>query len=108
MCSASHHQQQHMHDKCGLVNRANPCRCAKKTRGFIQAGYVDPANLLFARARLQQVREAVPVVRDAILTLDEQYAEIYREHPFYESPDLVQALRRLLESPDFRRAAEPS
>ncbi|PYO55707.1 MAG: RNA polymerase subunit sigma-70 [Candidatus Rokuibacteriota bacterium] len=97
-----------MHDKCGLVNRANPCRCAKKTRGFIQAGYVDPANLLFARARLQQVREAVPVVRDAILTLDEQYAEIYREHPFYESPDLVQALRRLLESPDFRRAAEPS
>src|SRR6266536_4870188 len=62
-----------LHDKCGLVNRANPCRCAKKTRGFIQAGYVDPANLLFARARLQQVREAVPVVRDAILTLDEQY-----------------------------------
>ena len=97
-----------MHDKCGLVNRTNPCRCVKKTRGFIQAGYVDPANLLFARARLQQVREAVPAVRDAILTLDQQYAEIYREHPFYESPDLVQALRRLLESPDFRRAAEPS
>ncbi len=24
-----------MNDKCGLVNRANPCRCAKKTRGFI-------------------------------------------------------------------------
>ena len=22
-----------MHDKCGLVNPANPCRCAKKTRG---------------------------------------------------------------------------
>src|SRR5947199_6457583 len=85
-----------MHDKCGLVNRANPCRCAKKTRGFIQAGYVDPANLLFARARLQQVREAVPVVRDAILTLDEQYAEIYRQHPFYQAPDLVQALQRLL------------
>src|SRR5215471_5591698 len=28
-----------MNDKCGLVNQANPCRCAKKTRGFIQAGY---------------------------------------------------------------------
>jgi len=23
-----------MNDKCGLVNRANPCRCAKKTRGL--------------------------------------------------------------------------
>ena len=31
-----------MNDQCGLVNPANPCRCAKKTRGFIQAGYVDP------------------------------------------------------------------
>ena len=40
-----------MNDKCGLVNRANPCRCDKKTRGFMQAGWVDPANLLFARER---------------------------------------------------------
>src|SRR5262245_10972264 len=31
-----------MNDRCGLVNRTNPCRCANKTRGFIQAGYVDP------------------------------------------------------------------
>src|SRR5689334_5280057 len=23
-----------MHDKCGLVNKANPCRCAKKTQVF--------------------------------------------------------------------------
>jgi RNA polymerase sigma factor (sigma-70 family) len=27
-----------MNDKCGLVNQGNPCRCSKKTRGFIQAG----------------------------------------------------------------------
>jgi hypothetical protein len=33
-----------MNDKCGLVNKANPCRCAKKTRGFIQEGHVDPDN----------------------------------------------------------------
>jgi RNA polymerase sigma factor (sigma-70 family) len=33
-----------MHEKCGRVNRANPCRCAGKTRGFIEAGYVDPNN----------------------------------------------------------------
>src|SRR6266850_2739542 len=36
-----------MNDKCGLVDPANPCRCEKKTRGFIQAGYVDPNKLLF-------------------------------------------------------------
>jgi RNA polymerase sigma factor (sigma-70 family) len=47
-----------MNDKCGLVNRENPCRCARKTRGFIQAGHVDPDNLVFARDRLLLVREA--------------------------------------------------
>lgn len=95
-----------MNDKCGLVDRANPCRCAKKTRGFIQAGYVDPENLLFARQRVVQVREVVPATSAAITTLDSQCAEIYRQHPFHESPDLVEALRRLLDSSEFRRATD--
>jgi RNA polymerase sigma factor (sigma-70 family) len=94
-----------MNDKCGLVNQANPCRCARKTRGFIQVGYVDPQSLLFARARVQQVREIVPRAHAALMTLDDRCAEAYREHPFHESPDLVQALRRLVASPDFHRAA---
>jgi RNA polymerase sigma factor (sigma-70 family) len=95
-----------MADKCGLVNRANPCRCAKKTRGFIEAGYVDPANLLFAKARVQQVREVVRARSDTLATLDDQYADVFRQHPFHESPDLVPALRRLIESPDLRPLTE--
>lgn len=97
-----------MNEKCGLVNQANPCRCAKKTRRFIQAGHVDPRSLLFARARVQQVREVVPKAHEALMTLDERCAETYREHPFHESPDFVQALRRLVASPDFHRAAGAS
>src|SRR5690242_15777837 len=85
-----------MNDKCGLVNQANPCRCAKKTRGFIQAGYVDPQNLLFVRARIGEVREAAPKVHEALSTLDEKCAEIFRGHPFYKAPDLAPMLRRLV------------
>ncbi len=95
-----------MNDKCGLVDPANPCRCAKKTRGFIQAGYVDPGNLRFARARIQQVRAVVPAAHEALTALDAQCARIYREHPFYEAPDVVPALRRLIESGEFRRATD--
>jgi RNA polymerase sigma factor (sigma-70 family) len=95
-----------MNDKCGLVNRANPCRCAKKTRGFIQAGHVDPERLLFAHDHVRQVHEVVPQAYESIKTLDDQCADIYRQHPFYESPDLVPMLRRLVESPDFRRATD--
>ena len=90
-----------MNDKCGLVNPANPCRCAKKTRGFIQAGHVDPEKLLFARDHVLQVREVVPRAFETISALDAQCASIYHEHPFHESPDMVQMLRRLIESSDF-------
>jgi RNA polymerase sigma factor (sigma-70 family) len=97
-----------MNDKCGLVNRANPCRCAKKTRGFIEAGDVDPNNLLFTRDRLGEVRDAVPRTYETIRTLDDQYGDIYRGHPFYKPPDLGQRLRRLVESPDLKRATNLS
>jgi RNA polymerase sigma factor (sigma-70 family) len=88
-----------MNDKCGLVNPANPCRCAKKTRGFIQAGHVDPENLLFVRERICNMRDAAPKTYQTIKTLDDKCAEIYRGHPFYRAPDLVQMVRRLVLSP---------
>jgi RNA polymerase sigma factor (sigma-70 family) len=97
-----------MNDKCGLVNSANPCRCAKKTRGFMKAGYIDATSLLFACARITQVRDVVPATARAVATLDEQCARIYREHPFYEPPEIAQALRRLIDSSEFRRAVDLS
>jgi hypothetical protein len=88
-----------MNDKCGLVNKSNPCRCAKKTRGFIQEGYVDPDNLLFARGRMSEVREVAPKVLEKIKTLDDKCAEIYRRHQFYKPPDLRQVVRQLIQGP---------
>src|SRR5919106_4182400 len=46
-----------MNDKCGLVNQANPCRCAKKTRGFIRNGWLDANHLQFSNDRIAAVRE---------------------------------------------------
>jgi PAS domain-containing protein len=91
-----------MNDKCGLVNQANPCRCAKKTRGFLQAGYVDPQNLLFVRERIREVRQVAPKVHETINALDGKCAEVFRGHPFYEAPDLGPMLRRLVERPDLK------
>lgn len=36
---------QWMHRKCGLVNSDNPCRCARKTRAFMEQGWVDPDRI---------------------------------------------------------------
>ena len=91
-----------MHDRCGLVNQANPCRCAKKTQAFMRAGYVNPDNLLFARPHVIRVREVAAKVHQDMETLDEAYGEIHREPPFHSPPDFVAAVRRLIERPDFQ------
>lgn len=91
-----------MQQQCGLVNSANPCRCAKKTQAFIKAGYIDPSNLIFASTHLARVREVAPRVHEGIEALDAAYAEIHRDHPFQRSPDFVSALRTLMNQPAFQ------
>jgi len=98
--------QSFMQEKCGLVNTANPCRCARKTRGFIAAGHVDPDNLRFSRQRVTRVRDVAARVSDEITGLDAAYAEVYRDHPFRNSPDFMAALRELISRPGFRSTLE--
>jgi hypothetical protein len=92
-----------MQDKCGLVNRANPCRCAKKTQGFIRAGFLDPKNLLFAKPHVTRVRELAPKSSEDLDALDAAYAAIYRDHPFQSPPDFVAALKKLMDRPRFKQ-----
>ncbi len=42
---------QFMNDKCGLVNTANPCRCARKANGFMRNGWLDANKLEFSKDR---------------------------------------------------------
>ena len=95
-----------MNERCGLVNRANPCRCVNKTRGFMQAGYVDPNSLMFARNHVERVHEVLQTRAEALTTLDAQYTDVFRQHPFHPPGDLVPALRRLLAGPSFKQAID--
>lgn len=91
-----------MNDKCGLVNTANPCRCARKTRGFIDKGYVDPQNLQFAAERLVQIRSVSASRVRELEAIEQAHAELFRDHPVLSPPDEVAWVRRLVE----RAAAE--
>jgi uncharacterized protein (TIGR02246 family) len=82
--------------KCGLIDPANPCRCTRKTKAFIEAGYVNPQNLLFVREHVQTVRDVAPVIYDHLEGVDRDYAEMHRAHPFHVPPDFVARLRSLL------------
>lgn len=94
-----------MNHQCGLVNKNNPCRCPKKTRGFIEAGHVDPRNLMFAPQHVKRVRDVAPeAVREIEDVVERQHAAIYRDHPFFQPRDRVNWLRRILDRPDIRTA----
>jgi len=94
---------QFMHGQCGLVNAANPCRCAKKTQAFISAGYIDTNKLLFASEHVTRVRDVAQRAHETLEALDQAYAEIHRGHPFLEGRDFVAQLRDLMQQPDFKQ-----
>lgn len=91
-----------MNEKCGLVNRANPCRCERKTRAYMRAGYVDPERLLFAHDQVTRVREVAYATLDQLVAHEGLCVDVYRDHPYYDVPDVAAKLRGIVESPDFR------
>jgi len=94
-----------MNNQCGLVNKENPCRCPKKTRGFIEAGHVDPHHLLFVPKHVERVRDVAPeTVREIEDVVERQHVAIYRDHPFLQPPDQIDWLRRVLKSEELRGA----
>ena len=88
-----------MQEKCGLENKNNPCRCAKKTRAFIEAGIVNAGNLQFARGHQLTIEEVAATRQDQMEDmLHRHYRLLYKQHPFLPGPDVVEGLREILSS----------
>jgi RNA polymerase sigma factor (sigma-70 family) len=92
-----------MHDKCGLMDENNPCKCEKKTRALIESGYVNPKNLLFSINYVHSVESAAgDKARRLDELMDVQSQKLFRENPFQEPPDFVESLRKILDNKEFR------
>ena len=82
---------QWMNNKCGLVNKNNPCRCSKKTKGYIKAGKVDPDNLQFNtryKSRINDFSKSNAV--EITNTVEELNKKVFQDHPMQ---DPIQASR---------------
>ncbi|HEV8505437.1 MAG TPA: RNA polymerase sigma factor [Chitinophagaceae bacterium] len=74
-----------MNEKCGLVNKNNPCRCSKKTKGFIKAGVVDPGDLKFNTRYKQKILELSAQMATQITdSVEDLNKKIFQSHPFQE------------------------
>jgi hypothetical protein len=92
-----------MHDKCGLIDAKNPCRCSKKTKALIDSGYVNPIKLRFNRNYFSTVAQAAGEhLKDMKEYLDNKCQVLFDGHPFQKSPDFVLVLRKILETDEFK------
>ena len=87
---------QFMHRKCGLINKLNPCRCPKKTKGFISAGWVNKKDLQFNNNFLAKISAlSIERTEKCDTLLEEKYGALFQDHPFYnpnESTNLLDSI----------------
>ena len=74
-----------MNKRCGLINKSNPCRCSKKTKAYIEAGYVDPNDLKFNTRYKKKIYELSQGKAASISnTVEDLHKTIFQKHPLQE------------------------
>lgn len=93
-----------MNNKCGLLNKANPCRCPKKTKGFIQRGWIDTNELKFNNDFLKRVGDiAVEKANECTELIEEKYGALFKDHPYYNKNQSAQMMKDIVADKDLKR-----
>jgi RNA polymerase sigma factor (sigma-70 family) len=88
---------EYLRGNCSLVDPSACCKCARKTRAYVQGGFVDPGKLRFTSAHLRQVRDLVDQRADEIQEAFMKVGDdVYRNHPFCEPREQAEKLREAL------------
>jgi RNA polymerase sigma factor (sigma-70 family) len=104
LARARHQLREFLTGRCGLIDPNGPCHCARKTKGFIRQGIVDPARLRFTQVHLDKTREgAAARTRDLQGHVEQVYAELLRLQPIAQSSDFASVLREVLHRPEVLR-----
>jgi RNA polymerase sigma factor (sigma-70 family) len=72
----------YMNNKCGLVNKNNPCRCPKKAKALKEIGVLDENQMTFNIKTQYKVKDFVEENHAAALDdFTETYTKLFQEHP---------------------------
>ncbi len=92
-----------MNNKCGLVNSNNPCRCPKKTKGFIKAGWVSERDLQFNSHFMKRISEtSVEKANQCDSIMEEKYASLFKDHPYYDKDKSSELINKLTTDPEIK------
>ena len=92
-----------MNNKCGLVNKDNPCRCHKKVTYAMEGKVIDSKNLLYNRKEFSNFKIEIKPSADKVMeVVEEKYVELYQRMPFKKTFDKKSILRDILDDKDFK------
>ena len=94
-----------MNNRCGLVNKSNPCRCRKKVSYAVNNKVIDSKNLLFNKAEYSTFHKAIKIEADKMLdTVEQKYATLYHNLPYKEEFSTKTFLEEILDDENFKRS----
>ena len=93
-----------MQNKCGLINPDNPCRCYKKTKGFIKEGIVSAETVQFyseVTTSIESVAEHKTYEMDQLI--EGRYLYLFTNQPYERRRDSEERSRTILADPAVRQ-----
>lgn len=95
-----------MNNRCGLVNKSNPCRCHKKVTVAVERGVLDAKNLLFNKKEYSDFQQFISSTHDLDYEKEEkkdQYRQLYREMSYKNDFDKKTFIEEILNSEELKR-----
>jgi RNA polymerase sigma factor (sigma-70 family) len=93
-----------MNERCGLLNKNNPCLCSNKLNEAVDGGWLNPEKLVFYKGETKKVKEIVyRKVNDSHIAYYQDCIDFYRNQPFYQPHDFSKNVRAIVESDEFRK-----
>jgi RNA polymerase sigma factor (sigma-70 family) len=95
---------QFMDNKCGLINPNNPCRCSKKTKGFIKEGKVNEYSLQFNPSVLEKISDISNENNSKLdLLIEGKYLQFFQEQPYQNREVAEQLISSMLFDTDLKQ-----
>jgi hypothetical protein len=88
-----------MQNKCGLVDRQNPCRCHKKITFVMESGLINAKKLLYNRVEYSNFKLQIEPETDFLADeIELKAAELQRENSYKTTFEKKDFLIKLLET----------
>lgn len=95
---------QFMDNKCGLMNPANPCRCHKKAKGFMNEGKVDVNTHVFKPEYIESIKSVSEAKNEDLDELMEhKYMQFFTNQVYEDTRVGDKLIETLLFDPDIKK-----